>query len=256
MSDELKPAKILAEKMDKPAIGASAAYLSARTALLAGEIELRRHMERVAAQRRALPPGPVVKENYVFEGGKDGKPARIRFSELFRDGSDSLLIYCYMFPRHSADLRVPARTGETAKLPVKEQPCPSCTGLLDQLDAAALHFHGNGGSFVVLANTSLDNLLAVARDRDWKHLRLLSSSGTSFKRDYHAEDSEGQQLPGDARLHARSGRQHSPVLGVRVDMDRHGCRPGSSRGRHHRAVLEHVRPAAERPPPLRRADAI
>jgi predicted dithiol-disulfide oxidoreductase (DUF899 family) len=95
----------------------------------------------------------------------------------------------------SADLRVPARTGETAKLPVKEQPCPSCTGLLDRLDAAALHFHGNGGSFAVLANTSLDNLLAVARDRDWKHLRLLSSSGTSFKRDYHAEDSEGQQLP-------------------------------------------------------------
>ena len=39
----------------------SAEYRAARTALLAEEIELRRHIERVAAQRRALPPGGPVR---------------------------------------------------------------------------------------------------------------------------------------------------------------------------------------------------
>jgi predicted dithiol-disulfide oxidoreductase (DUF899 family) len=196
MSENLQSAKMLAEKMDKPAIGASDAYLKARTVLLAEEIELRRHMERVAEHRRALPPGPVVKEDYVFEGlGGDGKPTKIRLSELFRDGTDALLIYNYMFPRHCHDTREPAHSGETSKLPVGDQPCPSCTGLLDQLDGAAPHFEAGSGNFAVVANTSLDHLLGVARDRGWRHLRLLSSGGNSFKRDYHAEDAERQQQP-------------------------------------------------------------
>ena len=45
----------------------STEYRRARTALLAEEIELRRHIERVAAQRRSLPPGGKVK-NYQFVG--------------------------------------------------------------------------------------------------------------------------------------------------------------------------------------------
>ena len=46
----------------------SAEYRAARTALLAEEIELRRHIERVAAQRRALPPGGLVTGDYRFQG--------------------------------------------------------------------------------------------------------------------------------------------------------------------------------------------
>ncbi len=46
-------------------------YRSARDALLAEEIELRRHIERVAEQRRALPPGGEVTKDYRFEG-EDG----------------------------------------------------------------------------------------------------------------------------------------------------------------------------------------
>ena len=49
----------------------SAEYRAARTALLAEEIELRRHIERVAAQRRALPPGGEVRGDYRFMG-EDG----------------------------------------------------------------------------------------------------------------------------------------------------------------------------------------
>ena len=41
----------------------SAEYRAARTALLAEEIELRRHIERVAAQRRASPPSASSRES-------------------------------------------------------------------------------------------------------------------------------------------------------------------------------------------------
>jgi predicted dithiol-disulfide oxidoreductase (DUF899 family) len=46
----------------------NAEYRRARTALLAEEIELRRQIERVAEQRRALPPGGKVPEDYLFQG--------------------------------------------------------------------------------------------------------------------------------------------------------------------------------------------
>ena len=45
----------------------SRAYGRARANLLAEEIELRRQIERVAAQRRALPPGGEVPADYLFE---------------------------------------------------------------------------------------------------------------------------------------------------------------------------------------------
>jgi len=47
----------LAANGNNPVPGDNAAYRQARTELLAEEIELRRRIERVAAMRRALPPG-------------------------------------------------------------------------------------------------------------------------------------------------------------------------------------------------------
>lgn len=62
----------------------SAEYRAARETLLQKEIELRRAMEDVAVARRGLPPGGLVPQDYVFDGlGADGKPARIKLSELF-----------------------------------------------------------------------------------------------------------------------------------------------------------------------------
>jgi predicted dithiol-disulfide oxidoreductase (DUF899 family) len=111
----------------------------------------------------------------VSEGlGDNGKPAKIRLSELFREGTDKLI-------RHKADTRDAAQAGEISKLPVKQQPCPCCTALLDQLNAAVPHFEAGVGNFAVVANTSLANLLAVACDRGWANMRLLSLAGNSFK---------------------------------------------------------------------------
>src|SRR5438093_827688 len=86
--------------------GESAEYRAARDLLLGQEIELRRAMEDVAAARRALPPGGVVTEDYVFQGkGADGAASDVRLPELFAPGKDSLAIYSFMFPRDPGDDR-------------------------------------------------------------------------------------------------------------------------------------------------------
>ena len=64
----LAPAEAMAARCHARFPNESAEYREARTALLAEEIELRRHIERVAAQRRALPPGGAVDQDYRFEG--------------------------------------------------------------------------------------------------------------------------------------------------------------------------------------------
>jgi predicted dithiol-disulfide oxidoreductase (DUF899 family) len=80
-SQALVPAIELAKRNRVRFPNESDAYRRARTALLAEEIELRRHIERVAEQRRALPPGGGVTRDYRFEG-EDG-PAS--FADLFED---------------------------------------------------------------------------------------------------------------------------------------------------------------------------
>ena len=72
----LRPANEVARVNPSRIPNESAEYRAARTALLAEEIELRRHIERVAAQRRALPPGAAVIGDYRFRGR--GRPGRFR----------------------------------------------------------------------------------------------------------------------------------------------------------------------------------
>src|ERR1700734_1138213 len=62
----LKPAAELAGLDPVQFPNESAEYRAARTALLAEEIELRRYIARVAAQRCALPPGGPVIGDYRF----------------------------------------------------------------------------------------------------------------------------------------------------------------------------------------------
>jgi predicted dithiol-disulfide oxidoreductase (DUF899 family) len=175
--------------------GESAEYRAARDRLLVQEIELRRAMEAVAAARRQLPPGGVVPEDYVFQGvGADGGPTDVRLSELFERGHDSLVIYSFMFPRDPGDKRPGPPTGQTALLPLEEGPCPSCVALLDQLDGAAEHAtqHVN---LAVVAKSPLPRVVTFAEERGWRGLRLLSSAGNAYNRDYLAETAEGAQRP-------------------------------------------------------------
>jgi predicted dithiol-disulfide oxidoreductase (DUF899 family) len=175
--------------------GESAEYRAARDRLLAQEIELRRAMEAVAAARRALPPGGVVAEDYALQAaGADGSPTTVRLSELFSPGKDSLVIYSMMFPRDPGDERPGPTDGQTAALPIAEGPCPSCVALLDQLDGAVEHASQHI-AFAVIAKAPPQRILTFARERGWRRLRLLSSAGTSYNRDYLAETPEGHQRP-------------------------------------------------------------
>jgi predicted dithiol-disulfide oxidoreductase (DUF899 family) len=175
--------------------GESAEYRQARDRLLEQERGLRRAMEAVAEARRALPPGGVVPEDYVFQGaGPDGAPGDVRLSELFAPGKDSLAVYSMMFPRDSGDDRPGPRDGRTALLPLAETPCPSCTALLDQLDGAAEHVEAHV-NLVAVAKAPIDRVLAFAEERGWRRLRVLSSIGNDYKRDYHGETPEGEQRP-------------------------------------------------------------
>jgi len=152
-------------------------------------------MEALAMARRELPQGGPVAEDYEFDGlAADGSPTKIRLSALFQSSSSSLVIYNMMFPRDPGDQRPGPDTGETAKLPLAEGPCPSCVAFLDQLDGVADHAaqHLN---LVVVAKTPLEHLLTFARERGWRRLRLVSSVGNTFKRDYHGETADGDQRP-------------------------------------------------------------
>jgi predicted dithiol-disulfide oxidoreductase (DUF899 family) len=175
--------------------GESAEYRAAREALLEREIELRRMTEAVAAQRRALPPGGPVPEDYAFHGeGPHGEPVEVRLSELFAPGRDSLAIYSFMFPRDPSDDRPGPAAGELAELPLAQGPCPSCVALLDQLDGATEHA-GQHLNFAVVAKAPIPRVLAFARERGWSRLRLLSSAMNTYNRDYLAETPEGHQRP-------------------------------------------------------------
>jgi predicted dithiol-disulfide oxidoreductase (DUF899 family) len=176
--------------------GESAEYRAARDRLLAKEIELRRAMEAVSVLRRELPPGGLIPEDYVFDGlGPDGVPAKLKLSELFSPGKNSLVVYNFMFPRYPKDDRPGPAEGATARLKLEEGPCPSCVAFLDSLDGAMKHVEGAGFNFVVIAKAPLDRLTTFAKERGWRNLRLLSAAGNSFKRDYLAETPEGFQMP-------------------------------------------------------------
>ncbi|MFL4909868.1 DUF899 family protein [Streptomyces sp. MMS24-I2-30] len=172
--------------------GESSEYRRARNELLKAEEELRQLNEKVAAQRRALPAGGVLAQDYVFESAADG--SEVRFSELFAPGKNSLLSYSMMFPRWPEDPRAAVPGGKTALLPLVEQPCPSCTSVVDGLEGAAFHL-AERINLVVIAKTSPDRLGTYAQERGWRHLRLLSSRNNTFNRDYHAETPEGVQIP-------------------------------------------------------------
>src|SRR5947199_10462086 len=172
--------------------GESEEYRRERNRLLEAEVGLRRAIEQVAAQRRALPPGGVVPDDYRFEEATDGR--EVRFSELFEAGKDTLVIYSFMFPRYSGDTRPGPAEGETARLPLAETPCASCTSILDSLNGAARHLTQQL-NLAVVAKSDPERIRTFARERRWRQLRLLSSRNNNYNRDYHAEWPEGEQSP-------------------------------------------------------------
>ncbi len=164
----LVPAAELAARETARWPGESPEYRVARTALLAEEIALRRHLERVAAQRRALPPGPAVTGDYAFQG--EHGPARL--ADLFGT-HDTLVVYTYMFG------------------PQRERPCPMCTSLLSAWDGEAPDIRQRTG-LAVIARSPIAKLAAFKAERGWQHLPLYSDEDQAFSRDYGAIAPDGR----------------------------------------------------------------
>ena len=148
----------------------SAEYRRARNALLAEEIELRRHIERVAEQRRQLPPGGAVTKDYSFEG-EDGP---ITLAELFGD-KDTLVIYSYMFG------------------PQREKPCPMCTSFMGSLEGKVPDFEQRV-ALAMVARSPFERLVAAKKARGWSQLKVYSDGSGDFTRDYVSP--EDADVPG------------------------------------------------------------
>jgi predicted dithiol-disulfide oxidoreductase (DUF899 family) len=135
-------------------------------------LPLRRQIEAVAAQRRALPPGGEVPEDYVFEEGDNA--LRVRMSQLF-GGKPTLIAYSFMYG------------------PGMDHACPACTSILDALDGEMPHVTQRA-SLVVVAKSPIARIMTHAKQRGWRTLRLLSSAANSYNADYHGENAKGEQI--------------------------------------------------------------
>lgn len=167
----LVPAKVLAARNRARFPNECEEYRQARNALLAEEIELRRHIERVAEQRRRLPPGGEVTKSYRFEGEEGPKT----FADLFGD-KQTLVVYSYMYG------------------PKRERPCPMCTSLMSAWEGQARDVEQRV-ALAMVARSPIERLVAFKRDRGWKHLRLYSDLSGEFTRDYvSAEDADTADL--------------------------------------------------------------
>jgi predicted dithiol-disulfide oxidoreductase (DUF899 family) len=148
----------------------SAEYREARNALLAEEIELRRHLEHVAAQRRALPQGGEIPQDFdlISESGP------IHLSNLFGD-KDTLLIYSMMYG------------------PQRKAPCPSCTSCLSGWNGTAVNLRERV-AIAVTARSPIERLVEYKKQRGFANLPFVSDTSGEYTRAYvNPEDAD---IPG------------------------------------------------------------
>lgn len=139
-------------------------YRRARNALLVEEIELRRHLERVAEQRRQLPPGGEVTGEYRFIG----ENGPVTLADLFGD-KDTLIVYSQMFG------------------PERESPCPMCTSLLGSWDHKVPDIEQRV-ALAVTARSPIERIVAAKRARGWTKLKVYSDTDGAFTRAYVSPD--------------------------------------------------------------------
>jgi predicted dithiol-disulfide oxidoreductase (DUF899 family) len=170
-------------------------YRKLRAELLEAEIALKEQRERVAALRRQLPLCTAVEDYVLQEGPQDlmaDEPVRdVRLSELFERPELPLVLVHFMFGGQQTE------------------PCPMCTLWADGYDGIVPHL-GQRMNLAVLVAGDLASFRRYARERGWRHLRLLSAGTSSLKRDLGMESDEGRQDPGVSvfTLNEEAGVRH------------------------------------------------
>jgi predicted dithiol-disulfide oxidoreductase (DUF899 family) len=172
MGENLKSAAALAKGAKTPFPGESDAYRKAREALLAEEIEFRRHMTRLTEQRRALPPGPVVEKAYRF---KDENGAEVGLIDLFGK-HDTLVTYLWMFG------------------PQRARPCPMCTNWLGAVNGNAADIKQRV-ALKILGRSTVERQLAFAAERGWRDLDFVQTVGDDYANDLGLIGPDGSESP-------------------------------------------------------------
>jgi predicted dithiol-disulfide oxidoreductase (DUF899 family) len=168
----LTPASTLAGKAKTPFPGESDAYRKAREALLVDEIELRRQITRLAEQRRALPPGPIINKNYRF---KDANGAEVGLIGLFGD-HDALVTYFWMFG------------------PQRGRPCPMCTNLLGAMNGNAADIKQRV-ALKILGRSPVARQIAFAVERGWRDIEFAQTIGDHYANDLGLINKDGSENP-------------------------------------------------------------
>jgi predicted dithiol-disulfide oxidoreductase (DUF899 family) len=158
----------------------STEYRTARNALLVEEIELRRHLERVAAQRRALPHGGEVPRDFEFVS----ETGPIRFSSLFGD-KNTLMVYSMMYGTE------------------RKAPCSMCTSFLSSWNGTAANLRERC-AIAVTARSPIDRLLDFKKQRGFTNLPFLSDMSGDYTRTYVNPDDA--DVPGFSVFTRRNGK--------------------------------------------------
>lgn len=176
----LLPAEQLAARNKAHYPNESTEYRAARNRLLAEELELRRHIERVAAQRRALPPGGAIAEDFelIAESGP------VRFSSLFGD-KQTLMVYSMMYG------------------PQRKGPCPVCTSFLSAWNGVAVNL-SDRIAIAVTARSPIERLVEYRKDRGFANLLFVSDGTGNYTRTYVSP--EDTDMPGASVFTKRDGK--------------------------------------------------
>jgi predicted dithiol-disulfide oxidoreductase (DUF899 family) len=134
-------------------------WLAARKALLAREKETTRALDRLRAERRAL-PWVRVEKPYAF----DTPNGRATLADLF-EGRSQLVVYHFMLA------------------PGSDRICDGCALLSDHVDAARMHFEHADLSFVAVSRAPLAQIERVKERMGWR-FRWVSSQGSDFNYDF------------------------------------------------------------------------
>lgn len=169
---KLKPADELAGTRTAPFPGESDDYAEARRALLEEEIEFRRHQTRLAEQRQALPPGPVIEKDYRF---RDDNGDEVGLADLFGE-HDTLITYFWMYG------------------PQRERPCPMCTNFLGGVNGNATDIEQRA-ALKILGRSTVERQKAFALERGWRDLDFVQTIGDEYAQDLDLLDDEGNEYP-------------------------------------------------------------
>ena len=188
MADRLVPAKQLAAKRQPRFSNEASVYAKAREELLAEEIEVRRHLGRLAQQNRELPEGPEMPDGWKFVGMNGGE---VGLADMFGE-HNTLVLYHWMYG------------------PERNRPCPMCTNLLGPLAANAADLRQRV-ALAVVSRSRVERMVAFGVERGWRDLPYYQAVGDDFSVAIGGFDPENHgEMPvlmvlrkkdGKARLH-------------------------------------------------------